>query len=248
MSNLEQLFLDIPMHRSFSHQSFIDGNNLKNEMINHMPKLSQFVFSIHSNIDHDDNLAHIPSNDDVQRTFQDQTISYIHYFPKQKISQCHIYSYPYQMNSFHRLTNSFPGGLFPSVHKLSLFDEYPFEHEFFIRISQSFPYLRTLIIHNESPQNHKQHRSSLVKYPYLAILSVYCAHEDYVEEFLDEHRTCLSNDVKLSVSYGMLRKVTNNFTRASTRINCKKISFLYDIHKDNVPDHFYLYFPHVKKS
>lgn len=248
MSNLEELFLDIPIYRFFSHQSFVDGNYLKNEIINHMPKLSQFVFSIHSHIDHEYNPAHIPSNDDVQRTFQDQTISYIHYFPEQKISQCHIYSYPYRMNSFNRLTNSFPGGSFPFVHKLSIFDEYPFEHEFFIRISQSFPRLQTLIINNESPQNHKQHRSSIVKYPCLTLLSFPCVHEDYLEEFLDEHRTCLSNHVKLSVGYGILRMVTNNFTRASTRINCKKISFLYMINRDDVPDHFYLYFPHMKKS
>ena len=66
-----------------------------------MPKLNKFVFSIHSNLYLDD-LIHLPSNEDIQRTFKDledhQIISYIDYFPNDKIGQCHIYSHPYTMN------------------------------------------------------------------------------------------------------------------------------------------------------
>jgi hypothetical protein len=259
MLNLEKLSLNICIQRFFPHESFIDGNNLKNDMINHMPKLNQFVFSIHSNINHGNHLLHLPSNDDIQHTFKDledyQIVSYLHYFPKNKISQCHIYSYPYNMNSLYRITNSFPGGLFQFVHKVSLFDEYPFEHEFFIRISQTFPYLKTLIIDNDLPQNYKQNQQSntnhrnvpILKYPCLTLLSLYGSHDDYLEQFLDENRTCLPDHVKLNVNYCTLQEVTNNFTRASTRINCEKIGFVYEIDKDDVPNHFYLYFPHVKK-
>ncbi len=135
------------------------------------------------------------------------------------------------------LTNSFPGGLFQFVHHVSLFDEYPFEHEFFIRISQSFPYLQTLKISNDSPQNDKQHQQSNIKYPYLTRLDFYDSHNDYLEEFLDENRTCLPDHVILDVPYCAFQQVTNNFTKASTRVNCKKIRFPYQIHKHKVPDH-----------
>jgi hypothetical protein len=250
MSNLEELFLNIAINRHFPHESFIDGNNLKNDMIDHLPKLNQFVFSIHSNIEHENYLLHLPSNDDIQNTYKDlennQIISYIHYFLKENMSQYHIYSYPYQKDTLHRLTNSFPGGLFQFVHHVSLFDEYPFEHEFFIRISQAFPYLKTLKISNDSPKNDKQHQQSIIKYPYLTRLDFYDSHNDYLQEFLDENRTYLPDHVILDVAYCAFRQVTNNFTRASTRINCKKIRLPYKIHKDNVPDHCYHYFPHVK--
>jgi hypothetical protein len=87
-------------------------------------------------------LGHLSSNDGIQRTFKGledyQIISYIDYFPNHTIGQCHIYSHPYTMNYLYRLTNSFPGGLFKFVHKVSLIDERPFEYEFFIRIVQAF--------------------------------------------------------------------------------------------------------------
>ena len=40
--------------------------------------------------------------------------------------------------------------------QIELFDERPFEHEFFIKISQSFPFLKELTIINRKPQKDKQ--------------------------------------------------------------------------------------------
>ncbi|CAF1320368.1 unnamed protein product [Rotaria sordida] len=228
------------------------------DIMSHMPKLNKFVFSIHSNLNVDD-LTHLPSNEDIQRTFKGledyQIISYIHYFPDDCIGQCHMYSQPYTMNYLYRLTNSFPGGLFKFVHKVSLYDEHPFEHEFFIRIAQSFPLLRTLSIDNESPQKHKQRqqlnkdRRSLpvIKYAHLTLLSLNSAHNDYIEQFLIHTKTCLSNYISLDVYYPSLQKVTNNFTRDTTRINCAKINYIYNIDKWNVSKHFHTYFPYVEK-
>ncbi|CAF4429762.1 unnamed protein product [Rotaria sp. Silwood2] len=258
MSNLEELFLNISIGLSTPDKSFIDGNDLKRDIINHMPKLNKFVFSIHSNLDVDD-LTHLPSNEDIQRTFKGledyQIISYIHYLPDDQIGQCHIYSQPYTMNYLYRLTNSFPGGLFKFVHKVSLYDEYPFEHEFFIRIAQSFPLLGTLSIDNQSPQNHKQcqhlnkdHRNlPVIKYSHLTLLCLDMAHDDYIEQFLIDTKACLSNYISLSVYYPSLQKVTNNFTRDKTRINCAKVNYIYDIDKLNLPQHFHTYFPYVEK-
>jgi hypothetical protein len=57
-------------------------------------------------------------------------------------NQCHIYSYPYEWKCYKNITNNFPGGLFKCVYEVSLFDERPFEHEFFLQIAQSFPFMK----------------------------------------------------------------------------------------------------------
>jgi hypothetical protein len=259
MSNLEELILNLSIDRSKPHKSFIDGNNLKNDIISQMPKLNKFVFSIHSNLYLDD-LSHLPSNDDIQRTFKGledyQIISYIDYFPngKYKFGQCHIYSHPYTMNYLYRLTNSFPGGLFKFVHKVSLIDKRPFEHEFFIRITEAFPFLKTLIIDNQSPQNHKQCQQSnknhrnlrVIEYPHLITLKLYAVHDDYIEQFLVHTKACLSNYINLCIYYHRLHRITNNFTRDETRINCAKVKYIDDIDKLTIPKHFHTYFPHIE--
>jgi hypothetical protein len=158
------------------------------------------------------------------------------------------------MNFLYRLTNSFPGGLFNFVHKVSLFDEHPFEHEFFIRIAQSFLLLRTLSIDNVSPQNHKQYQHlnkdhcslPVIKYTHLTLLCFHVVHEDYIEQFLIDTKTCLSNYISLRVYYPSLEKVTNNFTRDTTPINCAKVNYIHDIDKLNLPNSFHTYFPSVE--
>ena len=257
MSNLEELILNLSIDRSSPYKSFIDGNNLKNDIIRHMPKLNKFVFSIQSNLRLND-LVHLPTNDDIQRTFKNlehqQIISYIDYFPNDKTGQCHIYSYPYTTNCLYRLTNNFPGGLFKFVHKVSLVDERPFEYEFFIRIAQAFPYLKILSIQNHSPQNrkqcqqsHKKHRNvPAIEYPHLITLSLSAAHDDYIEQFLVHTKTYLLNYISLSIDYYCLQRLTNNFTRDETRINCAKVNYIYDIAKLPISKHFHTYFPHVE--
>lgn len=218
-----------------------------------MSNLNQFVFSIHSLI-HIGDSNHLPSNDDIQRTFKAledyQIISYIDYFPSDEIGQCHVYSYPYSLNSFRRLTNNFPGGYFPFVHKVSLFDHRPFEHEFFNRIAQAFAFLRILNINNQSPQNQSnENRSnlSIIDYTHLTVLSVYISHDHYMEQFLDGTKTCFRNSIRLIADYHDLQRVTNNFTRDTTRINCAKVKYLDRFEQWNVPSHFYDYFPLLEK-
>ena len=198
MSKLEELLLNILVVCS----TFIDGNTLKNDIVSRMSYLNKFVFSIHSAVY---NLTQLPSNQDIQHTFTSigdyQIISYIDYFRTKKFGQCHIYSQPYTMNCLYRLSNSFQGGLFKFVHTVSLLDERPFEYKFFIRIAQAFPYLKILIMYNHSPQNHKQRQQSngdsrnlpIIEYPHLTELFLWSAHDDYIEQFLDDTKTCLSN-------------------------------------------------------
>ncbi|CAF5222903.1 unnamed protein product, partial [Rotaria magnacalcarata] len=80
MSNLEKLDLCFTV---ISKPTFVDGNDLKKNIINHLLKLKKFSFNIRSIIDLD-NQTNLPSNEDIQQTFQDfqdnQIISCIDYF------------------------------------------------------------------------------------------------------------------------------------------------------------------------
>ncbi|CAF3480689.1 unnamed protein product [Rotaria sp. Silwood2] len=180
----------------------------------------------------------LPSNEDIQDTFTDfhyrKIISCVDYFVERKEGQCHIYSYPYSMVYYHDITNNFPGGLFKCVRQVSLYDEHPFEHDFFLRISQSFPFLDQLSLINHHAQNSKQFSKSMnnnqnlsiVKYSYLKILRIRQVHDDYIEEFLFHTKTYFEN-ILLDVNYKALERVTENFTRDDTRINSAKINEIY---------------------
>jgi hypothetical protein len=180
-----------------------------------------------------------PSTEDIQRTFIDfpcnNIISYVDYFPDAKQSQCHIYSYPYLMEYYSVITNNFPGGLFEYVRVISLNDEHPFEHEFFLRIVQSFPFMEDLFLTNRKPQNRKQsyesndnnnRNLSPIQYFFLNELHIVNVHDDYIEQFLFHTKAYLQNNVHLYINYESLQRVTHNFTRDATRINCAKISKL----------------------
>ncbi|CAF4861680.1 unnamed protein product [Rotaria socialis] len=76
-------------------------------------------------------------------------------FIEQYRDQCHVYSYPFLMQYYDDITNNFPRGLYRCVRVVSLYDEHPFENEFFIRIAQSFPFMEELSLINRHSQNHK---------------------------------------------------------------------------------------------
>ncbi|CAF4063234.1 unnamed protein product, partial [Rotaria sp. Silwood1] len=256
MSNLEKLDLALIV---WTKQTLIDGNNLKLNIINYMPLLNKFTFNIHSKTSCYTKF-NLPSNEYIQETFKDfknkQIISSIDYFKEKEYSQCHIYSYPYQLIYYNNITNNFPGGIFECVCEISLFDEHSFEHEFFFQISQSFPFLKKLTLINQKPQNNKQLRKSksqnqnlsIIQYPYLLKLNISKAHKDYHEQFLFDNKTCLPNNVRVSMNYRLVKKVTRNFRRITTRSNCAKMNFVIFIQKSKFPDHLKDYFPHAQIS
>ena len=259
MSNIEQLSLYLIIDRSYAPtNSFIDGAYLKKDIICHMPKLKNFQFSIHSIIDHPAFPINLPSNEDIQRTFEDledyQIVSYIDYFPNEKTSRCHIYSCPSQMRYYYKLANSFPGGLFKSIRHVLLCDERPFELEFFIRLAEACPFLLTLVMENESPQNNKQLKKSnidnenlpIIKYSHLTLLNLWDAHNDYIEQFLDNTKSCLSDNIHLVVNYDCLQTVTSNFTRNTTRMNCSRVTKLSVYDKLVTFRQLKDYFPHAE--
>ncbi|CAF1199811.1 unnamed protein product [Rotaria sordida] len=253
MSNLEKLCLNLIVR---SENTFIDGNELKQNIINHMARLQRFEFYICSSISLR-NQIYLQSKEDIQHTFRDfkddQVISYVDYFQKEQCSLCHIYLYLDQLKYYYTVTNNFPGGLFPCVRKISLYDDHPFEHEFFLRIAQSFPFMQTLSLKNFKPQNNKlckesqndnQH-FSIINYSYLTNLTLYDAHDDYIEEFLVDTKICLPNNaVHVNIYYEQLKRVTHNFTRDTTRINCAKLNSLH-LNGRRLPKYAKDYFPHV---
>jgi len=91
------------------------------------------------------------------------------------------------MRSYENITNNFPGRLFQCVRKVSLYDEHPFEQEFFLQISQSFPLMENLTLSNWKPQNNERCRKSkddnqdlsIIKYPHLTYLCLDETHDDY---------------------------------------------------------------------
>jgi hypothetical protein len=248
MSNLEKLNLYLLIE---GYQRLIDGNELKRNIVNHMPLLKEFAFDIRSSI-RLSNENRLPSNEYIQytlRKFQNNRIVfYTDSFSNAKIGKCHLYTCPYQLNYYDEITNNFPGGLFKYVHQISLYDERPFEHEFFIRIQQSFPIMKKLTLNNDNPQKNNKlfHQSnqhfSIIKYSHLTELDLFQAHNDYLEEFLLDTKTCLMNNVQLYMDYRPLKKVTHNFTRKATRINCSKILFPYGNYINQFPKYFKDYF------
>jgi hypothetical protein len=138
MINLVKLYLCL---RVRTKKTFLDGHVLKKDILNQMSRLETFNFNIRS-FNRFSNETNLPSNEDIQKTFNDyrdkQIFSYIDYFQETQHSHCHIYSYPYQLKHFDDITNHFSGGFFPSVRQATLYDEHPFEHEFFCDLTNHF--------------------------------------------------------------------------------------------------------------
>lgn len=252
MINLEELELLFEARRS---EGFIDGNMLLKDIVNHMPRLHKFTFNIFSIVNYDDQ-NNFPSDECIQKSFEcynnNDIITCVNHFQERELSQCLIYSHPYKLAFYSNVSNSFSTGLFPSVTRVSIYDERPFEYEFFVRIAQSFPFMKELIIDNKKAQNDKDLITStndnqpfeIIQYPNLTILDVDLAHDDYVELFLLDTKVCLPNNLRLWVDYEPLKRVTYNFTRNRTRNNCEKLAFLHTF-RQIFDERIKNYFPHT---
>ncbi|CAF1590981.1 unnamed protein product [Rotaria sordida] len=190
MINLEEFHI----HFIKTTLPIIDEHILKVEFIDNIPKLKKFIFNIGS-LTYLGNQHYLSSNENIKHSskkFQNsEMISNIDYFERTRFLYSHIYSHPYTWDFYHHISNNFRGGLFKSVRIISLFDEQPFEHDFFLLIAQSFPYFSRLIL-----------------------------------QFLNNNKTCLLNGIYLNISYKLLLRQTNNFTKDEYRTNCSKINYL----------------------
>ncbi|CAF4022631.1 unnamed protein product, partial [Rotaria sordida] len=254
MINLEELDLHLVVYRE---KRFIDGYDLKYNIINNLLRLNKFVFNIRSRLPLNDQV-YLSSNEDCQLSFNDfknnKIISCIDYFPDRKEGQCHIYSYPYQAKYYEYITNNFPDGLFKYVREVSLYDEHPFEHEFFVKIAKSFPFMEQLTVNNEKPQKNKfdeqskddNRHLSVIQYPYLSVVDLFHAHDDYVKQFLLDIKMCLTTKLNLQVYFSTLDRVTYNFTRDTTRTNCAKLLGIHVPRHISISKQLKDYFPDTK--
>ena len=130
-------------------------------------------------------------------------------------------------------------------------DERPFDHTFFLRIAQAFPFLKDLTVKNFQAQNRNvnddNRHFSMIEYPSLTTLCLKEVHDDYAEQFLRDDKTFFLDYIWLMIDYETLRRVTQNFTRDATRLNCMKIKVIHLSNRLDLPNHFYTYFPSLKK-
>jgi hypothetical protein len=150
--------------------------------------------------------------------------------------------------------------MFKNVRVLRLVEYFrSFEHDYFARISCSFPFLSSLTVWNFIGQKQKSSHqqpvkpeeiSSIIEYSHLVELDfVNSLHIDYVEQFLSNLNTRLPCLSKLHIRYEYLVTVTENFTRNATRINCEKLKQLRFYYKVAAMVHskdYYDYFPSLE--
>jgi hypothetical protein len=232
MINLDKLSLSLVID---CEGRFLDGNHLKADVLRHMPRLEDFVFNIRSIMPFRIDPVHLQTNEDIRCTLTDLTkhrvISSVDYFRNDGYAHCHIYTSPYSLIDYEYASNNFPNELFANVRDVSLYDERPFEQSFFLRLSKSFPSIRTLSVDNEAAQTDKQHQQSCnetepvptIRYPSLWALFLLRVHDDYVEQFFFATKTCFSDDMHVSIHPSQLKRVTHDFMRDETRINYSKV-------------------------
>jgi hypothetical protein len=190
---------------------------------------------------------HLLSREDIQRTFIDETLYQadcsVDYWPPQA-TLCHIYSHPFTGERLASITNNFAGGSFNRVRCLLLIDRYPFEHNFFERIAQSFPLLDQLSVSNRQPQQKKESQTiSIVQFHRLTYLDLAGVHVDYVKQFLFDSNTYLPRLIILRIDYQLLVQVTDNFTNDAARNNCARLENIYIDTNMVHPISFYRFFP-----
>lgn len=256
MINLEELTLYLSIIRF--HLKYVDGIQLHDDILRHMPRLNKFVFNIDTAVVKYASEFILPSHEDIQRGFLERGFvpigSHVELFLKEKgdafghspskfYSRCQIFSLPYQFPLFSFLSNSFQSRTFDKVRTVVMMDIRPFEHEFFQLIAQSFPLLRSLAISNEEPQKDKQQSRTLITFPELLCLDLRKCHRDYVEQFLVDHYCCLPRLVTLGVKFVKLLSATKGFKNDSTRLTCSRVKHLLVDRKFIRSDRFPGYFP-----
>lgn len=247
MINLEELTLCFCIEHTLVH-----GNDLQNDIIHNLSRLNRFHFNIRSIFSSHDLID--LSNESLLKTFvnlaNNRITSYIDHLPDGPEYQCHAYSHPYELPYYDGIGNNFPGGLFKCVRSVFLFGQGPFEHEFFLEIARSFPFVEKISICNYDAQRFKFNNNvkhlSIVEYPHLKNLVFICAHRDYVEQVLCNSKTFFSQLILLEIDYASLQKATKNFRRNQTRINCSKVKQLCLDDRTVITKRLRKYFPNAQ--
>ncbi|CAF2047650.1 unnamed protein product [Rotaria magnacalcarata] len=118
MSNLEELSLNIINDKR---TSFVDGTQINENILVHMPRLNKFTFyiSTETKLNH---IVHHLSNHDIQRTFTNIGYQQICCFLN-RISNnviCHVFSLPFAFDYLEYIGNRFPSMIFNHVIELAV--------------------------------------------------------------------------------------------------------------------------------
>jgi hypothetical protein len=220
------LLLAVGVER-FLPRHFIDGYDLQRDIISSMPHLRQFYFHIRSIVV---STPHIDIDTICQSFFhQKQSVDCVLDYFNNDCGQCQIYSLPFIGTRLDFISNRFPlfdenKNTFSNVTTILLFDDVkPFEHHFFVDVSQALPHLKSLEVFNRLEQQEKTTTRNLIEFPHLTTLILYDIHIDYAEQFLCRtHLPCL---VELFIHYEQLSTIIAQHPE-DAKNNCFKVEFL----------------------
>jgi hypothetical protein len=191
---------------------YIDGIQLHDQLLIYMTQLKKFTFNIKTVVFSITARVKLQSIEDIQRSFigrgYQPVASYAGLPSFSYDGECYIYSLPYDFEYF-RLDNSFQGGVFDKVRRLTMADQIPFENKLSKLISEDFPFLEMLYICNIFPQEHNHHSSISITFPCLKFLDVMFADVDYAERFLLKNNMYLPRLSSLSIKYEVLILYSN---------------------------------------
>jgi hypothetical protein len=255
MPNVEKLALNISIE---GRNSVIDGTHAQDDIFNSMPQLHSFTFYICTYVEIIDSSSNF-SSEDIQRTLTNIGLNNVTSMVNNvcdNMAACSIFSLPFQFDYLKDLGNKFPKIVFSYVTYLHVKDNDPFQHEFFVQIARSFPLLKYLAIYNvqsllsvdlmaSSSENCQLY--STIEYPHLTTLHTWCAHRDYLEQFLNETKTSMPCLTQLITLVRNLVVVTNHFTRRETRRNCAQVKTLISPEVLSNFEGLYDYFPLLHK-
>ncbi|CAF1433754.1 unnamed protein product [Rotaria sordida] len=222
------LLLGVGANR-FGLDHFIDGFDLQRNVISQMPHLRQFNFYIRSILKDAPQI----NIDILRQSFLEQRIQQfvdctLDYF-NNHYGQCQVFSLPFIGTRLDFISNRFPlfdvTNTFSNVTTLLLFDDIkPFEHNFFERVTQALPHLKTLNVFNLLEQEEtKNTATKLIVFSHLVALILHDIHMDYAEQFLC--RSHLPRLIELFIrNDALLLIIANNDQQAKN--NCANVERL----------------------
>ena len=196
--------------------------------------------------------------DSTERTFinslNDGIFSYGDHLPEANETQYHFYSSPCLGEYFSGISNRFPGGIFKSVRKVSLYDEKPFDHQFFLRIANSFPSMVHLSVVNHKAQQRQQsdrmtndpQTVSPIRCARLNFLDLVRVHDYYIEQFLLDNQCRFLQPMSLFVRYQALEQVVHQLSKDQVKFNSDQVTRLWFSDEYSQSHCIEEYFPHAK--
>ena len=239
----------------------IDEVYVRTILLPRLPRLNALAFFFHSYLflPKIHSIVAIPEKEEwpSKRSPNVRAISYVDYFPEEAQVQQHFYSSSFLSQHFSGVSNRFPAGRFNHIRKVSLYDEKPFEHHFFVRLERSFPLMEQLIVVNRKAQHDRAPLDQLarddqktcpIQYSSLRFLDLVKCHDHYLEQFLLHSKANFHSQFTLRTTYPSLERVTDTWTSNEMRINAEKVTKLRFYNHYEHSHSLEEYFPHAKIS